>query len=148
MMRIRRVLHASDFSRASRAAFAKALDMAKANKAELVVVHVLTLTMPMTADGYVAPKTWEAIERSARAAAQKELNKLLTAAKKARVRATGALLEGVPHEQIVRAAKRKRADFLVLGTHGRTGLAKFVLGSVAGRVVAIAPCPVLTVRGK
>ena len=52
------------------------------------------------------------------------------------------------HEQIARAAKSKKADLIVIGTHGRTGLAKFFLGSVASRVVAAAPCPVLTVRGK
>ena len=66
----------------------------------------------------------------------------------AKVRARGLLLEGVAHDQIVRAARRKKADLLVLGTHGRTGVARFFLGSVAGRVVASAPCPVLTVRGK
>jgi len=48
----------------------------------------------------------------------------------------------------VRAAKRKRVDLLVLDTHGRTGLARAFLRSVAARVVATAPCPVLTVRGK
>ena len=69
-------------------------------------------------------------------------------AKSAKVRAKGVLLEGVAHDQIVRAAKRQKADLLVLGTHGRTGVARFFLGSVAGRVVASAPCPVLTVRGK
>jgi nucleotide-binding universal stress UspA family protein len=54
----------------------------------------------------------------------------------------------VPHEQIARTARRQRADLVVMGTHGRTGLAKIFLGSVAGRVIAIAPCPVMTVRGK
>ncbi len=58
------------------------------------------------------------------------------------------LLEGVAHEQIVRAARARRADLIVVGTHGRSGLARFFLGSVAGRVVATATCPVLTVRGK
>ena len=52
------------------------------------------------------------------------------------------------HEQIVRAAKAQRADLVVIGTHGRSGLAKFFVGSVAGRVVSAARCPVLTVRGK
>ena len=60
----------------------------------------------------------------------------------------GLLVEGVPHEQIVRLARSKRADVVVMGTHGRSGLAKLFLGSVAGRVVAAAPCPVLTVRGR
>jgi Universal stress protein family len=99
MTRIRRVLHASDFSRDSRAAFTWALDVAKANTAELLVVHILTPTIPMMADAYVASETWEVIERMARTGAQKEMNKLPAAAKKAGVRATGSLLEGVPHEQ-------------------------------------------------
>jgi nucleotide-binding universal stress UspA family protein len=64
------------------------------------------------------------------------------------VRATTLVLEGVAHEQIVRAARSKKADLIVIGTHGRTGLAKLFLGSVASRVVAAAHCPVLTVRGR
>jgi nucleotide-binding universal stress UspA family protein len=46
------------------------------------------------------------------------------------------------------AARRNRADLIVIGTHGRTGLARLMLGSVASRVVATAACPVLTVRGR
>ena len=148
MSRIRRILHPSDFSRASGAAFMKAVDMAKANRAELLVVHVLTPVMPMVGDGYVSPKVYEEIEATSRAQAQAQLDRLLGKARKAGVRAKGLLMEGVPHEQITRAARSKRADLVVIGTHGRTGLAKFFLGSVAGRVVSIAPCPVLTVRGK
>jgi nucleotide-binding universal stress UspA family protein len=64
------------------------------------------------------------------------------------VRASGTLLEGVAHEQIIRVARSKRAEVIVMGTHGRSGLAKLFLGSVAGRVVAAATCPVLTVRGR
>ena len=148
MSRIRRILHPSDFSRASGAAFMKAVDMAKANRAELLVVHVLTPVMPMVGDGYVSPKVYEEIEATSRAQAQAQLDRLLGKARKAGVRVKGLLMEGVPHEQITRAARSKRADLVVIGTHGRTGLAKFFLGSVAGRVVSIAPCPVLTVRGK
>jgi universal stress protein A len=54
----------------------------------------------------------------------------------------------VPHKEIVRLARSKRVDLIVIGTHGRTGLARFFLDSVAARVVSTAPCPVLTVRGK
>ncbi|HXJ79523.1 MAG TPA: universal stress protein [Candidatus Methylomirabilis sp.] len=148
MSRIRRILHPSDFSRASGAAFAKAVDMAKANKAELLVVHVLTPVIPMVGDGYVSPTVYEELEATARAHARKELERLLAKAKKAHARVKSLLLEGVPHEQITRAARSKRADLIVIGTHGRTGLAKLFLGSVAGRVVSTATCPVLTVRGK
>jgi nucleotide-binding universal stress UspA family protein len=148
MSRIRRIVHPSDFSRASGAAFTRAVDMAKANRAELLVVHVLTPVMPMVGDGYVSPKVYEEIEATSRAHAQAQLDRLLSKAKKAGVRVKGLLMEGVPHEQITRVARSRRADLVVIGTHGRTGLAKFFLGSVAGRVVSTAPCPVLTVRGK
>ncbi len=148
MSRIRRVLHPSDFSRASGAAFAKAVEMAKANRAELLIVHVLAPAVPLAGDGYISPKVYEDLEASARAWGQKRLNALLAKAKKAGVRAKGLLLDGVPHERIARAAKSKKAGLIVIGTHGRTGLAKFFLGSVAGRVVSTAACPVLTVRGR
>ncbi len=58
------------------------------------------------------------------------------------------LLEGVADDQIIRAARRRKADLIVIGTHGRMGLARLFLGSVASRVVAGAKCPVLTVRGR
>jgi nucleotide-binding universal stress UspA family protein len=148
MSRIRRILYPSDFSRASGAAFTKALEMAKTNRAELLIVHVLAPVMPMVGDGYVSPKIYEEIEATARAQAQAQIDRLLAKARKAGARVKGLLMDGVPHEQITRAARSKRADLIVIGTHGRTGLAKFFLGSVAGRVVSIAPCPVLTVRGK
>lgn len=145
----RRILHPSDFSRASGAAFKKAIEMAKAGRAELTVVHVVSPVLPMAAgDGYVSPKMYEEITASTRAWAQKQLDKLLAKAKQAGVRAKGFVLEGSAHEQIARFARSKHADLLVMGTHGRSGLAKLFLGSVAGRVVAAAPCPVLTVKGR
>lgn len=148
MSRIRRILHPSDFSRASGAAFRRAVDLAATNRAELFVVHVLAPVIPMVGDGYVSPKVYQEIEASARAEAQKRLDTLVAKARKVGVRVRGFLVGGVPHEQITRAARSKRADLVVIGTHGRTGLARFFLGSVAGRVVSMAPCPVLTVRGR
>ena len=148
MPSFRHILSASDFSRASGKAFATAVALARANRAALTVVHVLTPVVPVAGEGYVLPETYEQIEASARAAAQKQLDRLVAKAKAAGVRATGLLLTGAPHDRIVRAAKSRRADLVVIGTHGRTGLARFFLGSVAARVAALAPCPVLTVRGR
>lgn len=144
----RRIVHPSDFSSASGAAFKKAVELAKSDRAQLMVVHVLSPIAPIAGEGYVSPKMYEDIAASSRAWAQKQLDKLLAKAKTSGVRATGSVLEGVAHDQIARFARSKRADLLVMGTHGRSGLAKLFLGSVAGRVVAAAPCPVLTVRGK
>ena len=146
----RRVLHPTDFSKASTAAFAKSLAQARETRSELLLVHVLSPVMAMVGagDAYVTPAVYEDMNRSARAWAQKQLDRLLAKARAARVRARGMLLDGVTHEQIVRAAKRQRAGVIVMGTHGRTGVARFFLGSVAARVTATAPCPVLTVRGR
>jgi nucleotide-binding universal stress UspA family protein len=148
MARIRRIMCASDFSPASRPAFVKAVEMAKSMRAPLVITHVLAPFIPVVGEGYVTPETWERIETGARRLAQKHLGALLQAARRAGVRATALLVEGSAADRIVGAARRKRVDLLVVGTHGRTGLARAFLGSVAARVVATAPCPVLTVRGK
>ncbi|MGH7264282.1 MAG: universal stress protein [Candidatus Rokuibacteriota bacterium] len=144
----RRLLHATDFSPASRPAFSTALDLARDARGELTIVHVITPAVPMIGDGYVDPRVYEQVEAAAREAAERELDKLLKKAKQAGVRARGVLVTGVPHEQIVRAARSRRAQLIVIGTHGRTGLARLFLGSVASRVLAVAPSPVLTVRGR
>jgi nucleotide-binding universal stress UspA family protein len=144
----RRVLHPTDFSKASSAAFARSLAEARANRGELVLVHVLAAVIPVAGEGYVSPSVYEQMSQSARAWARKQMDRLLAKARAARVRARGLVLEGVTHEQIVRAAKRQRVGIIVMGTHGRTGVARFFLGSVAARVAATAPCPVLTVRGR
>jgi len=148
MRKVRRILHPTDFSKASGAAFARAVEMAGANRAQLLLAHVIAPVFPMVGEGYLSPKVYEEMETSARAAGQKRLDALVAKARKAGVRAVGLLLEGVPYDRIVRATKAKRVDLVVMGTHGRTGLARFFLGSVAERVVAMAGCPVLTVRGK
>jgi nucleotide-binding universal stress UspA family protein len=146
----RRVLHPTDFSKASGAAFVRALSEAKQQRSELVLAHVLAPVIPMAGagEGYISPSVYEEMSASARAWAQKQMDRLLAKAKAARVRARSVLLEGVAHDQIVRAAKRQGAGMIVMGTHGRTGVARFFLGSVAARVAATAPCPVLTVRGR
>jgi nucleotide-binding universal stress UspA family protein len=148
MNRFRRILHPTDFSRASGGAFARAIALAKDSRAELLLVHVMTPYVPVAGEGYMPPRVWEEMEASTRAYATKKLEGLAARARKAGVRARMLLLEGAPAERIARAAKSQRADVVVIGTHGRTGLARFFVGSVAERVVAMAPCPVMTVRGR
>ena len=144
----RPILHPTDFSSASRAAFAHAVTLARDEGAELLIVHVLSSVMPMVGDGYLSPTTYDDLQRSVRAQGQKNVDKLLARAKAARVRARALLLEGVAAEAITRAARARHAKLIVMGTHGRTGLGRLLMGSVAERVVGTAPCPVLTVRGK
>jgi nucleotide-binding universal stress UspA family protein len=148
MKPIRHLLVATDFSSASRPAFRRALELALANSAALWIVHVAASPGPLSPDGYVLPRIYEEMELAIRADAQKRLRTLLSRARRVGVRARALLLKGAPHEAIVRAARGHRADMIVLGTHGRTGMARFFVGSVASRVVAAASCPVLTVRGR
>ena len=148
MIRLRRILHPTDFTRASTAAFKRAVARAKADRAQLLILHVLSPAVPMAGEGYISPKVYDDLEAAAQNYAKKRLAALQAKARAAGAKAVTLLVDGVADEQIVRAARSKKADLIVIGTHGRTGLAKFFLGSVASRVVATAPCPVLTVRGK
>src|SRR5687767_13019264 len=145
---VRRILHPTDFSPASGPAFAKALALAKDTGAELILVTVLDALPPLASEAYVSRQTYDRIAAEGRAAAQQRLDRPVTRARKAGVRARGLVLEGRTHEQILKAAKQQRADLIVMGTHGRTGLTKLLIGSVASRVVATARCPVVTVRGR
>jgi len=147
MAGLRRVLFASDFSRESGKAFAAALRMAKTNRATLTVLHVIAPLMPVTPDQYVGPETWRELDQETRRWTKRKLDALIGKATKGGVKVVGLAVDGSPAQQIVRVARSKRCDLVVIGTHGRTGLAKFFLGSVAGRVVSTAHCPVLTVRG-
>jgi nucleotide-binding universal stress UspA family protein len=151
--RIYRVMYASDFSRASLAALPHAIDIAKASDAELLILHVVPSPLPDPVFGevsYIDQPAWDRLLAEARDQAHKELEPLLLSAREAGVQTIFFIVFGVAGvsaaDQIVRAAIDKKVDMLVLGTHGRTGIAKFFLGSVAARVVATAPCPVLTVR--
>ncbi len=149
MKDIRRILHPTDFSRASAQALAKSIEFAKENDAELLILHVITPITPYLAENsYVSPGLYTQMEESANQEAESAMSALMAKAKKAKVEAKSLLVKGIPHEQIVRVAKSRKVNLIIIGTHGRTGISKFFMGSVASRVVAMARCPVLTVRGR
>jgi len=144
---MRNVLFASDFSKASRRAFATALKSAKDTGATLTIVHVLTPFVPIGPDQYISTDTWQQVEESTRDWATRHLKALAARAKTAGVRAKVLLVEGQAAKEVIRAARKVHADQIVIGTHGRTGFAKLLLGSIASQIVATSRCPVLTVRG-
>jgi nucleotide-binding universal stress UspA family protein len=147
--RIRRILHATDYSKASERALQEAVDFAKQNKAELLVVHVIQPAVPYVAGEDIgAAELYVKLEESTKQEAQRSMNKLVQRLERLKVKAKTLLLRGTPADQIVKAAKNRRADMIVIGTHGRTGLSKLFMGSVASRVISMAQSPVLTVRGR
>jgi universal stress protein A len=143
MTRSRPILHAADFSAASRPAFALAVKWAKRTRAPLLLMHVTAPPLVLLEhDGALA----ESLALSTLRDAHSRLDRLVTTARRAGVRASTIVQSGVPVEQIVRAARGSRAGVVIIGTHGRTGWPRIVLGSVAARVITLAPCPVVTVR--
>jgi len=144
MARMRRVLHATDLSPASRPAFVRAVELAGRERARLLVLHVLVPPSPFLGDE--VPSSYLELEARARRDAERRLARAADEARRAGVRVDTRLVPGAPAEVIIRAARRWRPDVIVLGTHGRTGIGRAFMGSVAERVLAGAPGPVLTVR--
>ena len=141
----RKIVVATDFSAASRRAFSAALDLARRDGARLVVLHVM---MPPSPFGDDLPGSWIELEARARRDAERRLAAAVSQAERARIATTSTLVKGAPAEVIVRVARREGADLIVIGTHGRSGLGRLFMGSVAARVLGTAMCPVLTVRGR
>lgn len=148
MKRIRKILYATDYSEASGRAFDEAVNLARQNRAELLVLHVVE-PIPYTAgEEFGGAELYLRLEDATKREAQASMAKLMRRLQRSKVKAKSILLRGSAHDQIVKAAKSKRADMIVIGTHGRTGLSKLFMGSVAAKVVSAATCPVVTVRGK
>jgi nucleotide-binding universal stress UspA family protein len=141
-----RIIAATDFSPASEPAVAQAVRLARAEDAELTLVHVYEPPGAASFGSYVAsPGLYDEIEQALRSGAEKSLAPLVEAARKQGVRVTSRVLRGIPHSGITGAAVENHADLIVIGTHGRSGFFRFFLGSVAQKVIAAAPCPVMTV---
>jgi nucleotide-binding universal stress UspA family protein len=146
MARARPVLYATDFSPASSPAFRAAVDAARTRRTSLIIAHAVALPVPPLEDGLATGRSYDALLKSIEREATARLARLVRRARASGVPARALVLQGVPFEALTRAARRHRAQLVVLGTHGRTGFRRLMLGSVAARVIALAPCPVLTVR--
>ena len=129
-----RILVATDFSLCSLNALGHAEDLARKVDAELILLHVEPVPIAGSELGDVA-----------HAGAERELARTADGLRRYHPGVRTILRAGAPDEEIVDAAATERASLLVMGTHGRTGLARALLGSVAEAVVRRAPCPVLTV---
>jgi len=140
-----RIIVPTDFSSCSEEAWRLAQRLAGMSGAELVLTHVLT-EAPLFREGpFIMPKVREVFE-AARSFADAALQEWVAKARAEGLSARAALRTGVAYQEIVTLAVDERADLIVIGTHGRGGIDRALLGSVADRVIRLAPCPVLTVR--
>jgi nucleotide-binding universal stress UspA family protein len=140
MLPIRTILHPTDFSAHSASAFELACALARDYGARLVLAHVKS--PPEAVFGELGPIPPEPPE--VEKALEDELRALKPA--DARIRVEHRLLEGGAVEGILQLARETNCDLIVMGTHGRTGVGRLLLGSVAEAVMRRAPCPVLTVK--
>ncbi len=138
MLNIQTILHPTDCSERSDIAFRIACSLARDYRAKLVLLHVALRSVMIEGEAAIAPRS--------EAYFQEEREKLESVSVPAGVRVERHVGEGDPAGEILRAAQAVKADLIVMGSHGRTGLSRLLMGSVAEQIVRKAPCPVLTVR--
>ncbi len=143
MATFQHLLVATDFSDVSGQALEVAVELALERSASLTVVHTCEVPTYAYADLGLAPLD---LLTPIADVAGKRLEELLRSVRERCPKAVGVLKVGVPWEQILAAAAETGADLVVVGTHGRRGVAHAVMGSVAERIVRSSPIPVMTIR--
>ena len=148
MIVLKNILVATDFSEPSAAALAYGRELARSFGAALTILHIADDTMARAygIDGGVLLTDPE-LQRRLEADALAQVNALICDEDRVQRKARGVVLSSTtPAAAIVTLAHNSNIDLIVLGTHGRSGFAHLLMGSVSERVVQTAPCPVLTVR--
>jgi nucleotide-binding universal stress UspA family protein len=141
---VRTILVPHDFSETAQRALEFALDLAGPLGARIHVMFAYEVPAYAFPEAPVLEMETPQIER----AAQTALEGLASRARRPGVAVECVLRRGVPWSEINAAAKAISADLIIMGTHGRRGLARALIGSVAEKVVRTAPCPVLAVHGE
>jgi nucleotide-binding universal stress UspA family protein len=144
----RNVLIATDGSRYSIAAASKAIGIAKLNGSAMTVVSVIPSEFLPPTDIEVVVGQRELISEKEMREAEKNARAVKEASQKEGVSVRAFVMNGKPSEAIIEIAKEENTDLIVLGSHGRTGLEKLLIGSVAERVIVLANSAVLVVKGK
>jgi nucleotide-binding universal stress UspA family protein len=131
MSPIQMILHPTDFSEQSKHAFHLACSLARDQSTRLLLLHVMPVPLVEEKRGY-----------------QQEMAEVLNSIEvpDGTIRVERRLEEGDPATQIVRVAQETGCDLIVLGTHGRAGLARLLMGSTAEQVMRLAPCSVVTLK--
>jgi nucleotide-binding universal stress UspA family protein len=145
-IRYQKIMVATDGSKYSVAAAAEAVGIAKRCKASLYVVSVVPSETASPFDIVHSEMQHEMIAQNEFRQGEKNVNDLLVIAKQEGVKAEGLIVEGRPYEAIVENAREKGVDLIVMGSHGRTGLERLLMGSVTERVVGHADCSVLIAK--
>ncbi len=144
-MQIKTILFPTDFSNGARAAMDYALSLARDYNAKLILLYVI---QDISIAEWYIPSSISATDlvEDMQKSAWKEMEKWSAEAAAKVKDVEKAVVRGVPFVEIIKTAKDKNVDMIVIGTHGRTGIDHMLFGSTAEKVVRKSPCPVLTVR--
>ena len=143
MARVKKILAATDLSELSKLGIRYAFEMARDSGAEVIVYHAIEVGGDWTAGPPIAAPYRDMLEEGRRTLDKFLAESFADSIDLVEVRALAEF--GAPHKNITEVAEKEGVDLIVMSTHGRTGLDHMILGSVAEKVVARAPCPVLVV---
>lgn len=145
---LRKILVATDGSRYSEAAAREAIGTSKRCGSDLTVISVVPSESASPFDIVHSEMQRGLIAEKEQKAAECNIRNVKDLAEKEGIRVEGLILEGRPYEAIVNTANEKNIDLIIVGSHGRTGLEKLLMGSVTERVIGLSPCSVLVVTTK
>lgn len=144
MIRLKNILIPTDLSEYARHVLPYAAEFARAYDAKIILAHVVDMHWVGSVASAEFPGMVESQIESSKKAAVEAMEAMRAELGDAPVEVQ--VLMGSPHVEIVRHARSEDVDLIILATHGRTGLAHALIGSVAEKVVQMAPCPVLTIK--
>lgn len=144
-MKIERILFPTDFSEGSMGALDYAISLTKEYNARLYLLHVVH-EIALASGWHVPHIQIDALYRDIEEAANKEIRRWCSEELRGLKDVERVILRGIPDEEILKVAREKKIDLIIIGTYGRTGIDRFLFGSTAEKVVRRAPCPVLSVR--
>ena len=143
---ITKILIPTDGSDSSMHAAEYGVNVAKMLGAQIMVVYVIDSVVLDEARSFFKVGEHEDVELKLKQAGQRYINYVLGLAEKAGVKASSLIAKGRPFEVIVHIAEESNVGLIVMGTHGRRGTERILLGSVAERVIEYSPCPVLVLK--
>lgn len=143
LLSIRKIMVPTDFTTYSDHAIEYAIMVGRKFQAKILLVHVIEPLAYSVTDTMQVFDHYTALKTVAKPILENLQKRLL----KKGLTVDSILLDGNPYLEIVKKSREAGVDLIIMGTHGRTGIEHILIGSVAERVVRLASCPVLTVRG-
>jgi nucleotide-binding universal stress UspA family protein len=143
MEKVKKILIPTDGSDCSLRAAAFGISLAKILGADIFAIYAVNIIILEELKRSSEEKD---VEKELKEKGERYLNYVVKLAEKEGLKAEAILAKGEPYDQIVHNAKTKRVDLIVMGTYGRRGTKRILIGSVTARVIEYAPCPVLVVK--